>query len=399
LKPAAARAERTRRALVVIAILAWTVLCLAAFFTTPTLVDRAVNRVHSRGDTPAASVEAIALHARLLIADLHADSLLWRRDLTQRSSRGHVDLPRLLEGRVAIQVFGVVTKVPLIPNLERNDDDADLITLLAMASRWPRRTWSRPLERALFQARRLRELAAASAGRLVVIERRSQLDELLAAREQGRDVLAALLGVEGAHALEGDVAGVERLFGAGVRMMSPSHFFDTRVGGSAHGVAKGGLSGLGRSVVRRMEELGMTIDLAHASATTIEDVTAIATRPVVVSHTGVRGTCDGTRNLEDRHVRAVAAGGGVIGIGYWKTAVCGSDVSAIARAVRYTADLVGHRHVALGSDFDGAVAVPFDASGLALLVDALLEEGFTHGEIADVMGRNVVRVLSANLPE
>jgi microsomal dipeptidase-like Zn-dependent dipeptidase len=212
-------------------------------------------------------------------------------------------------------------------------------------------------------------------------------------------VLGALLGVEGAHALEGNVAALQRLFEAGVRMMSPAHFFDTRVGGSAHGIAKGGLSELGRSVVGRMEALGMTIDLAHASAATIEDVMAIATRPVVVSHTGVRGTCDGTRNLEDRHVRAVAASGGVIGIGYWKTAVCGSDTSDIARAIRYTADLVGHRHVALGSDFDGAVAVPFDASGLALLVDALLDEGFTHEEIANVMGHNAVRVLSANLPE
>jgi len=391
-------AERTRRAPVALAVLAWAALCLGLFFAAPTLVDRTVNRVHGSSKARAVSAQAGALHERLLIADLHADSLLWPRNLAHRGSRGHVDLPRLLEGRVAIQVFGLVTKVPLIPSLERNDDATDIIALLAVASRWPPRTWSSPLERALFQARRLHKLAAASGGRLVVVERRSQLEEVLAARAHGREVVGALLGVEGAHALEGDIAGLERLFEAGVRMMSPAHFFDTRIGGSAHGLVKDGLSELGRSVIGRMEALGMTIDLAHASAATIDDVTAIATRPVVVSHTGVRGTCRSTRNLADRHLRAIAADGGVIGIGFWKTAVCNTDAHAIARAIRYTADLIGHRHVGLGSDFDGAVAVPFDVSGLALLVDALLDEGFTHEEIADVMGRNAARVLSANLP-
>ena len=390
-------ADGRRRAILLGAAAVWFALCAAAFFAMPTLVDRAVNRVHGASD--GVSRQATTLHGQLLIADLHADSLLWPRDLTARGRRGHVDLERLAEGHVAVQVFGLVTKIPLIPSLERNDDRGDLIALLAASSRWPRPTWTDLTERALFQARRLERLANASAGRVVLVRRRGDLEGVLAARARGEPVLAALLAIEGAHALAGEIENLDRLFDAGVRMLSPSHFFDTRMGGSAHGQEKSGLTAFGREVVRRMEHLGMTVDLAHASADTIDDVLSIATRPVVVSHTGLRGNCEGTRNLEDRHARAIAEGGGVLGIGFWHTAVCGRDARAVARAMRYAVDLVGSRHVALGSDFDGAVATPFDAAGLPVLTDALLADGFSHEEIAAVMGENVVRVLSANLPD
>ena len=100
---------------------------------------------------------------------------------------------------------------------------------------------------------------------------------------------AGLLAIEGAHALDGDPANVDVVADAGFRMMSPSHFFDNEFGGSAHGVAKAGLTAAGREMVRRMEARGMIVDLAHASAATIDDVLAMATRPVVASHTGVRG--------------------------------------------------------------------------------------------------------------
>ena len=105
-----------------------------------------------------------------------------------------------------------------------------------------------------------------------------------------------LLAIEGAHALDGDLDNIDRLVEAGYRMMSPSHFFDTPFGGSAHGIAKGGLTDLGREMIRRMEARSMLLDLSHASPATIDDALAVATRPVVVSHTGVRGvaTTSGT---------------------------------------------------------------------------------------------------------
>jgi microsomal dipeptidase-like Zn-dependent dipeptidase len=194
-----------------------------------------------------------------------------------------------------------------------------------------------------------------------------------------------------------DLENVDVLYDAGFRMMSPVHFFDNEVGGSAHGVRKGGLTVLGREVIRRMEQRGMIVDLAHASPRTIEDALALATRPVVVSHTGVRGTCDNTRNLSDGQLRAIARGGGVVGIGYWDTAVCGTDVHAIARAIRHAVVVAGIDHVALGSDFDGAVTVPFDASGLPLLTESLLEAGFSEEEASKVMGGNVLRLLAGAL--
>jgi microsomal dipeptidase-like Zn-dependent dipeptidase len=148
-----------------------------------------------------------------------------------------------------------------------------------------------------------------------------------------------------------------------------------------------------------MEARHMIIDLAHASEKTVADVLAIATRPVVVSHTGAKGTCNNTRNLGDDELRAVAAKGGLIGIGYWDTATCGNDARAIVKAMRYVSDRVGVEHVALGSDFDGAVAEPFDTTGLVKITEAMLEAGYTEPEIRKIMGENVLTFLAANLPE
>jgi microsomal dipeptidase-like Zn-dependent dipeptidase len=181
-------------------------------------------------------------------------------------------------------------------------------------------------------------------------------------------------------------------------MMAPTHFYDNEWGGSAHGERKTGLTERGREMVRRMEARGMLVDLAHASAATIDDVAAVSTRPLVVSHTGVRGTCDNNRNLSDGQLRKIAATGGVVGIGYWEAATCGTDARAVARAVRHAANVVGVAHVALGSDFDGAVTEPFDTTGVVEVTDALLAEGFADEEVRAVMGGNVFRLLSETLP-
>jgi microsomal dipeptidase-like Zn-dependent dipeptidase len=185
---------------------------------------------------------------------------------------------------------------------------------------------------------------------------------------------------------------------AGFRMMSPSHFFDTAFGGSAHGIEKGGLTDAGREMVERMEARGMLVDVAHASPTTVDDILAVAGRPVVASHTGLRGIADNTRNLTDAQARGIAATGGLLGIGFWPTACGGDDAAAIARAIRYAVDVAGIEHVGLGSDFDGAVPVPFDASGLVLLTEALIDAGFTDDEVAKVMGGNARRLLADVLP-
>jgi microsomal dipeptidase-like Zn-dependent dipeptidase len=360
-------------------------------------VERRLNPVlPPPAGAPAAG--AAGLHRKLLVADLHADSLLWGRDLLRRAGRGHVDLPRLVEGGVALQAFTVVTKTPSGLNVERNDDRSDDITRLALLQRWPVRTWGSLKERALYQAQRLHRLAARSDGALTVIETARDLEGFRRRRERRPALVGAILGLEGAHALEGDPANVDVLHAAGFRMIAPTHFFDTEMGGSAHGVAKGGLTAKGREMVRRMEGRGILLDLAHASADTFRDALALATRPVVVSHTGVRATCDNRRNLDDEQLRGVARTGGVVGIGVWDTAVCGTDARAVARAIRHAATVAGVEHVGLGSDFDGAVRAPFDATGWVLLTEALLQEGFREDEVGKLMGGNVLRVLGQALP-
>jgi membrane dipeptidase len=371
---------------------------VAFFLTIPRLVDEQQNKL-VKMPPYRASERALNLHKELTIADLHADSLLWGRDLLERSIYGQVDIPRLADGNVALQVFSLPTKSPHGLNIESNEDKNDDIFWLAIVGRWPPATWNSLTERALYQARRLHQFARGSRGGFVVIESSADLSSYLERRRINGKLTAGLLSIEGAHALDGKLENLDVLYRAGYRMMSPSHFFDNDIGGSAAGVHKTGLTEKGHEWVRQMEARHMIVDLAHASARTIEDVLAIANRPLIVSHTGVKGTCDNNRNLSDDQIRAVAAKGGLIGIGYWDTATCGTDARAIAKAMRYVSDRVGVEHVALGSDFDGAVTAPFDTTGLVEITDAMLEAGYSEQEIRMIMGENVVRFLKANLPE
>lgn len=376
---------------------AFVVAACASFFTfAPGVVERQHNHVVPTGRRP--SARALELHRRLRIVDLHADSIFWGRDLLTRGDRGHADVPRLLEGNVAVQGFSVVTQIPRGLNNERNGADSDTVGWLFFAQRRPPRTWWSRLERALDQARRLHETAARSSGRLSVLQSAVELDAFLARRQKTPGVLSGFLSAEGAQALDDDVGNLDQLQEAGFRMIGLAHFFDNAFAGSAHGVAKSGLTAKGRELVARMQERGVLVDLSHSSPRTIRDVLAMARRPVVSSHGGVRGTCDNPRNLDDEAIRGIARTGGVVGIGYWDTAVCGTEPRAVARAVRYAVDLVGAEHVALGSDFDGAVTTSFDAAGLAQVTDALLEVGLGEEQIRAVMGESALRVLRQTLP-
>jgi microsomal dipeptidase-like Zn-dependent dipeptidase len=373
-------------------------LLMLARLVGPSILERQQNHTLNPGPYHV-SAEAEALHKTLLVADMHADSLLWGRDLLKASHAGHIDLPRLILGNVGIQAFTVFSTVPRGINIERNDDTTDLVPYIGMLQGWPVKTLGSPKQVALYQAGRLQKFVEKSNGQMVLLRTRGDLASFLKQRQQGSHIVAALLGTEGAQPMEANIANLDELYNAGFRMMSPAHFTDTAVGGSAAGVTKGGLTPLGREWVKQMEARGMLIDVSHSSADTLRDVTAMATKPIVVSHTGVKGVCNNNRNLTDDQLRAVAATGGVIGVGFWDVASCGTDAAAIARAIRYTVGVVGAEHVGLGSDFDGAVTEPFDSSGLALITEALLQQGMSEHDIRLVMGENVARVLSQVLPE
>ncbi len=381
-----------------LALFAVVAIGLVGFWTfAPAMVEKGRNAVSEHEPYPV-SPEAAALHARLTIGDWHADSLLWNRDLLERADYGQVDLPRLIEGNVALQVFTAVTKSPAGLNYEENSADArDNITLLAFGQLWPIRTWQSIFERAIYQAEKLHDFAARSNGQLRIIRTRADLDAVLGARAGGETVVGALLGVEGAHPLEGELANLDRLEAAGYRLIGLQHFFDNELGGSLHGTAGGGLTEFGRQVVQEVAARGLVLDVAHSSQQVVREVLEMTDIPIVLSHTGLHSACEVKRNIPDALMRQIAASGGVIGIGYWAEVTCDDSPAGIARVVRAAIEAVGEDAVSLGSDFDGSVATALDTSELAALTHELLAQGLSEEQIAKVMGGNMVRVLRARL--
>ncbi|HEX8301741.1 dipeptidase [Sphingomonas sp.] len=373
------------------------VLAAVGFFGfAPGIVEGSMNKV-APGPLPAVTAETRNLHDSLLVADMHADTLMWRRSMLDRSNTGQVDLPRLLQGNAGLQIFSSVTKTPKGQNYDSNSADTDNITLLTIAQLQPPRTWNSLLERSLFHARKLDRAAAGSDGKLRVIRTAAELDALLADRAAGKKVVGGMLSIEGLQDIEGQLGNLDKLYDAGFRMAGLAHFFDNEVAGSMHGVAKGGLTQLGMQVLRRMEQRGLIVDIAHSSHAAVAQILATAKRPVVSSHGGVQATCKVNRNLTDEEIRGVAKTGGVIGIGYWDAAICGTSPAHVVRAITHVRNLVGVDHVGLGSDFDGAVTTSFDASQLAVITQALVDAGFTPDDTAKVMGGNILRVVRAGM--
>ncbi|WP_420584286.1 dipeptidase [Ruegeria sp.] len=345
------------------------------------------------------SNQAAELHETLIVGDLHADPLLWRRDLTQRGTRGQVDIPRLIEGNVALQVFTAVTKSPAGQNYEANSADSfDNITLLAVGQLWPARTWRSLMERAVYQAEKLHRFEAASDGQLKVVKSRADLEAVLKARVVGQPVVGGILGIEGAHALDGDLENLNTLFDAGHRVFGLHHFFDNELGGSLHGVGETGLSDFGRQVVAELAQRPVVIDLAHSSPQVARDVVAMTDVPLIVSHGGLHGFCPVKRNFPDDLMQEIAATGGVIGMGYWADVTCGDITpTGIAKMIKAAIATVGEDHVSLGSDYDGSVETAFDTSELAALTSALLDQGLSETQVRKVMGENMVRVFRQQL--
>ena len=267
-------------ALLVVAGLIFTVTVLPGLFE-----DR--TNVVTDEPLPPIRADAKALHQTLQIADLHGDTLLWKRDLLDKASRGQIDLPRLEAGNVALQVFSSVSKTPKGQNYDSNPSDTDNITLLAMAQLQPLRTWFSVHERSMWHGQRLEAAAKDSGGRLMLIRKPEDIDSLLAARAAGKQVTGALYSVEGLQNLEGKAENLDRLYGVGMRMAGLVHFFDNELAGSMHGTRKGGLTPFGRKMVRAMEAKGIIVDIAHSSHKAVAEILAMARRPVVSSHGGV----------------------------------------------------------------------------------------------------------------
>ena len=421
-------------------------------------IDRYLNQVYDAADAPEVTAATRALHETLFIADLHADTMLWDRDFLAEADFGHVDLPRLVEGNVALQVFVVVTQTPSMAeqpegarllNPEASEcishENLNLTGWLQVAQLRPFEVWFDLEARAFYQIRRLQEFIAESQRRheadpttpyLLLIRTAEDLQTVVDGRRNGDPVVGAMLAVEGPHWIGGDgidvEAGLEALFEAGVRMVAPTHRFNNALGASSEGCDQlAGLTEDGRTFLDAAEARGFVLDLAHASDTGIAEATEGRGGPIVVSHTGVRRHCGEAhaaddcvfeRNIPDALIQEVARTGGAVAIGYWPEAV-GRGMERVAaafhgaHAVLSDPDFVAEmrtadpdydplEHIALGSDFDGSVHTPFDVGGLALLTAALTDmpgpdgaPAFDADALRLIYGANVCRIFALRLPE
>ncbi|HEY4013675.1 MAG TPA: dipeptidase [Polyangiaceae bacterium] len=328
------------------------------------------------------SLDAHALHAQNPPIDLHADTLTWVRmlgyDMRERHEpplwgaafAGHVDLPRLRDARMGAQFFGLVS-LPLAHHL-------------------------RGLARVIHDQIDLLEEAVRRTPHELRIARTA--DDVEACRRDG--VIGALLGIEGAHALEGRLARVEEFARRGVRYLGFLHFSANEAGYPAYGHGRRddqGLTPFGLELVRRCEAAGVLVDLSHINRRGFLDACAIARKPPIVSHTGVLGAHRHWRNIDDDQLRAVADRGGVIGVIFYPRYLGGGGLEPVVRHLVHILNVVGEDTPALGSDWDGMI-IPTrelrDPRGLPLLTDALLKAGLRDATIAKILRGNVMRVLA-----
>lgn len=375
-----------------------TLLYFTATLLVPPYIEEQRNPVKLASPYSISS-EAQEIYNRLdFISDLHCDALLWGRDLTERGTRGHVDFPRMREVNVGLEMFTIVTKSPAGQNMKSNSADAfDNITPLTIAKGESPANWFSLINRTLSQSNDLADFISEEEGKAIFVKSKEDLERLIQERTTNKSVIGAMLGIEGAHALEGSLENLDLVYEAGVRMIGPTHFFDNELGGSAHGENLGGLTDFGKQVITKMNKLGIFIDLAHCSPAIVDDVLSMTTEPVMVSHIGVKAVLDSQRNLSDEQIKRIAANGGIIGVAFFDMAVGEPELPNIIATIRHIRDVVGIQYIALGSDYDGSVSVPFDITGLPLIVEGMVEDGFTEEEIRAVMGENVKRFMLKNL--
>ena len=352
------------------------------------VVDRALNRTVRPGARPVPA-DVAAFHAGLTVVDLVVATPLFRRSFVSRLSHGHVDLPRARLGGLDVIGFTIATRF--------NDLRGTLSAPHFLALGIQRAELADDLAIAEAFLDRIDGWVAASGTRLAWWKP--------GPTPSTREPLRCFAGIQGGQVVAPDLGRIERLARRGVRMLGLAHVMDTPLAGSSTGIRAGGLTGLGREVIAEAERVGILVDLAHASVPAIEDALHVARRPIVISHTGFtarahsrsrwRRYSPATRNLPDGIVRDAGAQGALVGITLATGLVGGPSVADVARSIIHAVGLVGAGRVAVGSDFDGALRMPFDVRGLPALTGALLEAGLEHDAVAEIMGGNALRALEA----
>lgn len=337
-------------------------------------------------------------------------------------TRGHTDLPRLVESGLTAQFMAAWVDAPYAAT--------------------PGASFARALrcidEIHAFVRRHPERLRFATTG----------ADVVLAKREQR---IAVFVGVEGGHAIESSLDRLRDLYARGARYLTLTWNNGVEWAGSSlgdGGTHTGGLSAFGREVVREMETLGMLVDVSHVSDRTFFDVLDHSTQPVIASHSSARALNDSPRNLSDEQLRALAQNGGVANVNFFSrfldsayrrqienveatvaaarrdSAAVGGDARAttaridamrdalvaaipptpfqvLVDHIDHVATVAGIDHVGLGSDFDGVTALPVgmeDVTCLPRIVQALIDRGYADENVRKVLGENMRRVMTRTLP-
>jgi membrane dipeptidase len=344
----------------------------------------------------------IDFHHGMFIADMHADTFTFVDSFMQRKDFAHLDFERAREGGFSLLTMAIATEVPLAMvrrKPEGVERGGNLIKFGAVTGFEPIANWHSNYQRGNWVIDNVQRTVSNNPDQLVLVTHREDLTTLLTEHAAGNNNrIGMLLAVEGAHVLEGNLKNLDNLYSRGIRMLSLTHAFDNEYGGASEGVEQYGLTPAGQELLTHLQELGIIIDIAHASPTLVNDLLDKAQSPVVYSHGGIQGMCDIDRNLPETALQKIKANGGLVAIGFWDRVLCGDSAADVAASMRYVADKIGTEHVALGSDFDGGVKTVFDATGLPLLTDALFDAGFSDLEIRQIMGENYTKLLLTSLP-
>src|SRR6218665_167888 len=371
---------------------------------------------------------AEVIHRKAMVVDTHNDVLssqtLEGIDISTRQTKGHSDLDRWREGRLDVQIFSVWTgEKPRGRSfyLDANEEIDSLKRLIL-------RNYSRMAEITSYHSIR---------------------------RAVKKNKLACLIGVEGGHMIEDDMAKLEALYLRGMRYLTLTWNNSTSWASSAMDETEHpgdlehkGLNEFGRNVVKKLNELGVMVDLSHTGEQTFYDAIAVTTKPVIVSHSSVWAICPVFRNLKDEQIKAIAQNKGVICINFYSGFISkafaeraeeleGSSaerkriqaslfllsrdsarmrlqwsdyyrrqmdrlrptLSDVVDHIDYIVKLAGDDYLGLGSDFDGISSVPVgleDVTTYPKITEELLRRGYSRKSIRKILGGNVMRVMKAN---
>jgi membrane dipeptidase len=342
-----------------------------------------------------ASERALAIVRRGPVVDLLVGSALFRDVFVASSGRGHADVPRLRRAGVRLVGLTVATR---FPDLRGSLSNLHFRSLGAPAS-----ALRSNMALAEWLLGRIQRWCAESAGELRPVLTADELAVALAG-----DGIAVLLGVQGGHVLDGDLANIARLRDLGVRTLAPAHVMDNELVGSGTGRSAGGLSAFGREAIAELEAQSIIVDLAHMSAPGVAGALPLLKRPFLLSHTGLtdiagrtsrwRRYSAATRNVPAALATEIGRRGGLVGVALATQLLGGDDLDTASQTIKAALRAAGGANVALGSDMDGALRTVVDAEGLPALADALLRAGLTEAEVAGFMGGNAVRFLGSALP-